>query len=247
MKNKITLCLLGITAIIIASSFFYQKSKLTIWMMGDSTMAIKDKRKYPETGWGVPFATMFQSNVEVKNLAKNGRSSKSFINEGLWQQVYDGAKPGDYVFIQFGHNDEKVDKPSTGVYLDEYKANLSMFVAKVREKEATPVLLTSIARRAFENGKLVDTHKGYPEAVRQVADSLGVVLIDLTAKTEKLLSKKGEKGSVQYFLHLAEGHENYPKGIIDNTHLNTVGAKVIADLVVKDIKKQKLPLRKVLK
>lgn len=233
---------LGFAIMLILSSFLPPSKKINVWMMGDSTMSIKSKDKFPETGWGVPFSTFFKEHVTVHNLARNGRSTKSFINEGLWNTVYEGLSEGDYVLIQFGHNDEKIDKPKTGTSISEYKSNLSLFVEKVRSKKATPILLTPIARRSFQDGKLVDTHGEYPDAVRQVADSLQVALLDMTRETSKLIRKRGEKKSVAFFLHMPPNSENYPNGAVDNTHLNVHGAQVIADLAVKAMKKQKISL-----
>lgn len=215
--------------------------------MGDSTMSIKDEHKFPETGWGVPFATLFKDQIHVRNQAKNGRSTRSFINEGLWKEVYEQSKAGDYLFIQFGHNDEKIEKPAVGTSIAVYKANLSMFISKAREKNVHPVLLTPIARRHFEGSILVDTHKGYPAAMRSVADSLHVPLIDLTEKTNLLLRKLGEKKSKRLFLHLKEGDKNYPEGVEDNTHLNAEGAKVVAELVVEELRVLDLGLKSSLK
>jgi len=246
-KKNILRSLSGMLVLGLLCSFILQPKKKNIWMIGDSTMAIKAPNKFPETGWGVAFATKFKGHAEVQNKAKNGRSTKSCINEGIWKEVYEGMQPGDYVFIQFGHNDEKVQKPNTGTTIDEYKANLSMFVTEARSKKAEPILLTPIVRRAFEEGKLVDTHGAYPDAVRQVADSLQVPLIDLTIQTAELLTKLGEEGSISLFLHLPEGYPNYPKGAVDNTHLNEDGAEAIANLVVRDIKKQRIPLMNDLK
>lgn len=216
-------------------------------MIGDSTMSIKAADKFPETGWGMPFADVFKEKVTVKNKARNGRSTKSCIGEGTWQEVYEGLKQDDYVFIQFGHNDEKVDKPNTGTTIAEYKANLSRFVTETRAKKANPILLTPIARRAFEEEKLIDTHGAYPDAVRKVADSLDVPLIDLTRQTSASLTEMGEEKSTSWFLHLPEGHINYPKGVVDNTHLNEHGAETIVTFVVQDIKRQQMPLAKDLK
>ena len=223
-------------------SYIIQPRKKNVWMIGDSTMAIKAPDKFPETGWGVAFATRFNAHTEVQNRARNGRSTKSCINEGIWKEVYEGIQPGDYVFIQFGHNDEKVHKPNTGTTIAEYKTNLSFFVTETRSKKGNPILLTPIARRAFADGKLVDTHGEYPDAVRQVADSLDVPLIDLTTETSAVLSKLGEERSVSLFLHLPEGYPNYPKGAVDNTHLNEHGAETIANLVVQEMKRQGIPL-----
>ncbi|TDS14883.1 rhamnogalacturonan acetylesterase [Sphingobacterium paludis] len=223
------------------------KKKLTIWMMGDSTMAIKAPNKFPETGWGVAFAKLFNEDVMIKNMAKNGRSTKSFIREGLWNEVYRGIQPGDYVLIQFGHNDEKIHKPNTGVTIDEYKKNLSLFVRAVQGKKATPILLSPIARRSFVDEELQDTHMNYPTAVRQVADSLQASFLDLTELSTALLVKEGELKSRELFLHLPKGSPNYPEGVIDNTHLNEKGAASIAALVANELRRQRHPLAKELK
>lgn len=243
-KKKLTLLLLCALTL---CAFTLQDEEITLWMMGDSTMAIKDPNKYPETGWGVPFATLFKSSVQVKNKAKNGRSTRSFINEGRWQEIYDQLREGDYLFIQFGHNDEKINKPNVGTDIGTFKANLGMFIVKAREKGAQPILLTPIARRNFEQGVLVDTHKDYPAATRAVADSLQVPLIDLTEKTNRLLTKLGERKSEKLFLHLKPGHKNYPEGVIDNTHLNKEGAMAVAKLTVEGMKELKLGLVRQLK
>jgi len=229
------------------TAYTLKQERKTVWMMGDSTMAIKDTAKFPETGWGMPFATLFHANISVKNEAQNGRSTRSFINEGRWEEIYRQLAAGDYLLIQFGHNDEKVNKPKVGTSLAEYKRNLSLFVTKALEKKAHPILLTPIARRAFENGKLVETHQGYPNAMRSVADSLQVPLIDLTQKTNDLLAKLGEEKSKKLFLHVKPGHQNYPKGVEDNTHLNPQGALTIAKLAANGIRELKLELKNDLK
>ena len=111
------------------------KKPITIWLCGDSTMSIKEKRAYPETGWGMPFVYFWDSTVSIENLAKNGRSTSSFRNEGLWKKVLDGAKEGDYVFIQFGHNDE-VQTKKTYTTETEFKANLKQYITEARSKNA---------------------------------------------------------------------------------------------------------------
>src|SRR6188474_2956582 len=145
------------------------KKKITIWLCGDSTMSVKAKRAYPETGWGMPFVYFWDSTVTVENLAKNGRSTSSFRNEGIWKNVLDGAKEGDYVFIQFGHNDE-VPTKKTYTTEAEFKNNLRQYVSEARSKKATPILLTPVARRKFDqSGKIEGTHDVYSEIVRAVA------------------------------------------------------------------------------
>jgi len=229
-------------------SFLIPEDKPTIWMIGDSTMAIKQPDKFPETGWGVAFAEAFTGKVSVDNRARNGRSTKSFINQGLWKEVSDSIKVGDYLFIQFGHNDEKIHKPSTGAALDEFKKNLAFFVTQARQVNATPVLLSPIARRKYQNGVLEDTHGAYPAAVKQVADSLQVTFIDLTTLTTAMLEQAGEQESKDFFLHLQpQEHVNYPDGVTDNTHLNRSGAKAVSDLVTTALKNMNDPLAAFLK
>ncbi|MDQ7947350.1 MAG: rhamnogalacturonan acetylesterase, partial [Pedobacter sp.] len=179
--------------------------------------------------------------------AMNGRSTKSFLNEKRWESVLSTLKPGDYVLIEFGHNDEKVDRPEIGTSLVEFKNNLAKFVVETRAKNAYPILLTPIMRRSFTNGKLQDTHLGYPDVVRKLADSLHVPLIDMHQKTQRLLADLGEQPSIQLFNHVDPGHVNYPEGKKDNTHLSPQGAKAVAALVVEGIRENRLGLMKYLK
>ena len=220
-----------------------EKKKITIWLCGDSTMSIKETKAYPETGWGMPFVYFWDSTVNIENLAKNGRSTSSFRNEGLWQIVLDKAAEGDYVFIQFGHNDE-VPTKKTYTTEAEFKNNLKQYVTEARSKKAIPILLTPMARRKFDaNGKVEGTHEVYAAIVRQVAAENNVVLIDLDKKSQALLQQWGEEKSKLLFNHLApDEHPNYPGGKEDNTHFNELGARMIAELVLAEIKKQHLEL-----
>lgn len=211
--------------------------KITIWMCGDSTMSIKEKKAYPETGWGIPFVYFWDSTVVVENLAKNGRSTSSFRNEGLWKKVFDGAGEGDYVFIQFGHNDEVATK-KTYTTEAEFKNNLEQYVAEARSKKATPVLLTPMARRKFDqNGKIEGTHDVYSQIVRDVATEEKVILFDMDKTTQQLYQQFGVENSKLLFLQLKPGeHPNYPDGKEDNTHFSELGARLIAQLVLGEIK-----------
>lgn len=228
-------------------SFNLKGDKVTLFIIGDSTAANKAEKAFPETGWGMEIANFFNDLVVVNNRAANGRSTKSFINEKKWEAVFNKLKSGDFVFIQFGHNDEKTDKPEVGTSLDEYKANLVFYVNQTREKNAHPILLTPIVRRSFKKGVFADSHKGYPDVVRKVADSLKVPLIDMHQKTEKLLVGIGEVASIKLFNHLDSGHVNYPNGRKDNTHLSPQGAKEVAALVAQGIAETKIGLAKYLK
>jgi lysophospholipase L1-like esterase len=228
------------------SAFLFTADPVTVYIIGDSTAANKSQKAFPETGWGMEFGPMFKKEVKVDNRAMNGRSTKSFLQEKRWDSVLSTLKAGDYVLIQFGHNDEKIDKPTVGTSLAEYKANLIKYVKETQAKKAYPILLTPIARRNFVNGVLTDTHLGYPDVVRKLADSLKVPLIDMQRKTEKLIADLGENPSIKLFLHVDSGHVNYPKGKIDNTHLSPTGAKAVAGLVAQGLIESKIELRKYL-
>ena len=217
-----------------------EKKTITLWLCGDSTMSIKDKRAYPETGWGMPFVYFWDSTVVVENLAKNGRSTSSFRNEGLWKKVINEAKEGDYVFIQFGHNDE-VSTKKTYTTETEFRNNLKQYVAEARSKKVRPILLTPMARRSFDSlsGKIKGTHDVYAQIIRDVAKEETVVLFDMDKKTQALYQQMGVENSKLLFNHLKPGeHPNYPDGKEDNTHFNELGARLVAQLVLKEIKQQ---------
>ena len=201
-------------------------------------MSIKEVRAYPETGWGMPFAYFFDTTVTVDNRAKNGRSTRTFISESLWQPVADVLKEGDYVFIQFGHNDEVKEKVDRYTPPDDYNANLVRFVSETRAKKAVPVLLTPVTRRRFDaSGHIMETHEVYSNLVRSVAKELSVPLIDLDRKSQALLQQYGPENSKLLFDWLEPGeHPNYPEGKQDDTHFNELGARKIAELVLKEIK-----------
>jgi len=216
-----------------------EKKKITIWMCGDSTMSIKEKKAYPEAGWGMPFVYFWDSTVTIENLAKNGRSTSSFRNEGLWQIVLDKATEGDYVFIQFGHNDE-VSTKKTYTTETEFKNNLRQYVSEARRKKTTPILLTPMARRKFDAaGKIEGTHDVYSQIVREVAKEEKVALFDMDKITQLLYQQVGVENSKLLFMQLKPNeHPNYPDGKEDNTHFNELGARLVAQLVLEEIKKQ---------
>jgi len=216
-----------------------EKKKITIWLCGDSTMSIKEKKAYPETGWGMPFLYFWDSTVTVENLAKNGRSTSSFRNEGLWKKVVDSAAEDDYVFIQFGHNDE-VPTKKTYTTETEFKNNLKQYVTEARGKKAIPILLTPMARRKFDAaGKIEGTHDVYSQIVRDVAKEEKVLLFDMDKITQQLYQQFGVENSKLLFMQLKpKEHPNYPDGRDDNTHFNELGARLIAQLVLEEIKKQ---------
>jgi Lysophospholipase L1 and related esterases len=220
------------------------KKHITVYLIGDSTMSIKLTKNYPETGWGMPFVYFFDSTVTVDNRAQNGRSTKSFLNENRWQPVVDKLQEGDYVFVQFGHNDE-VPTKKNATTPGEFKNNLVKYITDTRNKKAQPVLLTPVARRRFdEAGRVVGTHEQYSQIVREVAAAQKVPLIDLDAKSKALLQEWGVEKSKLLYNQLAPGeHPNYPKGVEDNTHFNELGARVMAQLVLQGIKELGLELQ----
>ena len=225
-----------VTLWLVASSF------TTIHLMGDSTMAEKDLSDgKPERGWGMMFPNFVDSTFRVVNYAQNGRSTKSFIDKGLWQRVYDALQPGDYVFIQFGHNDAKADDPERyAPAFGAYEDNLRRFVTGAREKGATPVLLTPVARRWFKDGKLDrNCHTDYPAAMKQVADEMGVILLDITTPTLDWIEGLGDEASRPYFMHLPAGkYACAPEGKEDNTHTVARGARKVAEIVCEAVRKQ---------
>jgi lysophospholipase L1-like esterase len=218
-----------------------EKKKIKIFMAGDSTMAIKAPRAFPETGWGMPFVHFWDTSVTVINKAKNGASTRTFTEDGLWQLILQQAEAGDYVFFQFGHND-KVPAKKSYTTEKEFMNNLKRFILESRNKNAIPVLLTPVARRKFDStGRIEGTHEAYSQLVRYVAAEEKVVLIDLDKKSQSLYRLLGEEKSKLLFLHLQKGeHPNYPDGKEDNTHFSELGARLMAQLVLSGIR-EKIP------
>jgi lysophospholipase L1-like esterase len=203
---------------------------LSLRIAGDSTAAIFPATD-PRVGWGAVAQQFFLAMVKVADAAASGRSSKSFIDEGLWSAMKTQIKAGDYVFIEFGHNDEKTADPLR--YTDPattYREYLKTYVCETRNLGAIPVLLTPISRRSFAGTVISPTHGAYPAAVLAVAAETSTPVIDMTERTRVWLEALGPTDSVPYF---APG---------DNTHLSAMGAPEVAKLVAAGIKDLKLPL-----
>lgn len=254
MKTKL---LPALCALLLLTSFRTDtRDVTTIFMIGDSTMANKPlDGDNPERGWGQMLPGFFTEDIRVDNHARNGRSSKSFIDEGLWEQVRTQIRKGDYVFIQFGHNDEK---PKPDRHTDPgttFDANLRRFVEETRAKGGIPVLFNSIVRRNFFDNKnavtdddlrrekvegtslegdtLIDTHGAYLESPRRVAAELDVPFVDLNRLTHDLVQDMGREASKSLFCWVpANTYAACPKGRQDNTHLNIYGARRVARLAV---------------
>ncbi|MBN1780554.1 rhamnogalacturonan acetylesterase [bacterium] len=209
-----------------------------VYLIGDSTVADKPVEGNPERGWGQLLPQFFTASVKIRNHAVNGRSTRSFIDEGRWDAVLDSLSSGDYVFVQFGHNDQKdYDTTRYAAPHGAYNKNLIRFINESRMKDARPVLVTPVMRRRFdEKGQFYDTHGEYPDVVRELADSLQVPLVDLHQSSRKLIEEMGEEDSKKIFLWIGPGlYARLPEGKEDNTHFSEYGATQIAGLVVRDI------------
>lgn len=245
MKNILLLCLcLSFLA------FHSGEDKIRIFLIGDSTMASKLPTDAPETGWGMVLPQYFSEAVEVQNHAVNGRSTKSFRSEGRWGKVLEQMRPGDWVLIQFGHNDQKnTDTTRYAAPQTDYRKNLTRYIEEARAKGGKPILLTPVMRRKFdEKGQFVDTHGEYPQVVREVAKALGVPLIDMHAQSRVVIEKMGVEGSKSLFMHLpGKMYSKFPEGKIDDTHFSQYGASVMASLAAGGIKEIGNPLLGLLK
>lgn len=255
---------------------FTDERPVRVFMVGDSTMANKDTTGgKQERGWGMLLPEYFDNSVVISNHAVNGRSSKSFIDEGRWQKVLDELCEGDYVIIQFGHNDEKKNDPKRYTEVGgSFDNNLRCYVSEARQKGAIPILLNSVVRRnfstpsnkviddeglrdkAFEGGDdlkggsdtLTDTHGAYREVPRQIAAEMNVPFVDANRVTSELEQGLGSEGSKKLHMIYAPGEcKAYPKGRKDNTHYNQIGARIVAGLLAIEIGKQVPELRRHLK
>lgn len=251
MKNKTLYRLLLLTASFwVNSAFIPTEEKPRIFLIGDSTCANKNPYDAPETGWGQVLPELFSTAVEIQNHAVNGRSTRSFRNQGLWKKVYDQLHKGDYVFIQFGHNDQKEsDTTRYAAAQTDYRKNLIRYIEETQAKGATPVLFTPVMRRKFdEDGKFVDQHGEYPVVVREIAKQYNITLIDMHASSQIVIEQHGVEGSKKIFMNVAAGiYAKFPKGIEDNTHFTAYGARLMANLAADGLVISGNPLRNFLK
>ena len=240
---------------VILCAFVPIKKKVTVYMAGDSTMTIQDLSRqvkdsitgqvtdepFPMRGWGQMLPNFFNSEVNIENFAKSGLSTLTFVANGWWKKIMDSIQPNDFVVIGFGHNDEFKTTYPRFTTPEEYEANLRRFVSEVRGKGAIPILCTPVARRKFENGKLVDTHGAYSEAVRKIAKDENVFFVDMDKETGKLILKFGENDSKKLYTYLEKGvNKNFQKGREDDTHFSELGATLAASAFVKGIRELKI-------
>ena len=247
-------------------AFTSQQEPVTVYLIGDSTMADYSgdydpendymKTRYPLMGWGQVFQEFMISDslskvnglikadsVFVDNKARGGRSTRTFFQEGRWRSVYENLKEDDLVLMQFGHNDASENKPERYVNIEGYKEFLRLYVGQARQKGAHPIILTPVARNyPWEDGHLQNVHGGYDQAAKDVAEEMDVMLIDLNQRSMDYFSEKGkEYVTKNYFMNLPAGkYEAYPEGQDDNTHFQPAGAKALAQLVFDGMKELKL-------
>lgn len=213
------------------------KEKVTLFLVGDSTMAPKKEKKRPETGWGEMLVNYIDTtSVTIENHARNGRSSRTFMEEGRWDSIMTKMAAGDIVFVQFGHNDEVQTKKSSTTP-DVFQANLRKYISDTRSKNALPVLLTSVTRRSFNADSVYyDSHEEFNNLMREVALEQEVILIDMNVSSTNLIKESGFTESVKFYLQADPAVlPNYPKGVHDNTHFNSFGANAMAGLAVDEI------------
>lgn len=261
-KNISGLLLLGF----ITLSFYVQKDPVTVYLVGDSTMADysnnydegKDymKTRYPVTGWGQVFQQFLVSDslhkvkgiikrdsVIVDDRARGGRSTRTFFQEGRWRTVFEDLKKDDVVIIQFGHNDAAENKTERYVDIEGYKEFLRLYVSQTRQKGAHPIILTPVARNyPWENDRLENVHGEYDLAAKEVAKEMDALFIDLNQRSMDHFSEKGrEYVSEKYFMNLPAGvYEAYPEGQEDNTHFQPEGATAVARLVFEGMQELKI-------
>jgi lysophospholipase L1-like esterase len=226
--DKLTLEFLGDRPCVDAIEIKPADDAVTVYLAGDST--VTDQPREPWNSWGQMLPAFFKPGVAVANYAESGEALRSFVSERRLEKVLSTIKPGDYLFVQFGHNDQKEKGEGVGAFTT-YKASLKHFVAEARNKKAIPVLVTPVSRRAFgPDGKVINNLGDYPEAVRQVAREESVPLIDLNAESKPFYEALGVEGSKRAF--------------VDNTHHNNYGSYELARCVVEGIRRNHLGLAK---
>jgi lysophospholipase L1-like esterase len=235
-----------IVVILAGTAFLPHDKNVTVWMIGDSTMCKYSPDRAPMTGWGMPFALFFDSSLTIENKAAGGRSTRTFINEKRWQPIVESMKGGDYVLIQFGHNDEATGERYKDRYtpVADFKINLQRFIAETNGRKGIPVLITPVTRRVFDkDGNIKETHKEYSAAVREVAQATNTPLIDLDERSRELVQSFGPIYSKLLYMNLdSMANPHYPAGLKDNTHFNEYGARLMAALVLQEIKKLNIAL-----
>lgn len=222
------------------------KKATTVFLAGNSTVVDQDRE--PWAAWGQMITRFFEpGNISIANYAESGETLKAFARERRLEKIFRLAKPGDYLFIEFAHNDQKPG----GNHLDAfttYKQTLKEWIGEARKRGITPVLVTSMHRRNFDSsGHIINTLGDYPEAMRQTAAEEKAALIDLNAMSKTLYEAWGPGQSLKAFVHYpANTFPGQPTALADNTHFNPYGAYELARCIVKGIAAANLPIAKFL-
>lgn len=214
-----------------------------LFLIGGSTMATFPPER-PVVGWGQKLPELFQNAAQVDNRARSGRSSKSFIDQGLWAGVINDIRAGDFLIVCFGTNDAASDSARHTAPRGEFAENLKRFIAETRAKGATPMLATSVAHRRWDaHGRWAETASEYVIVTREIAAAERVPLLEMFERTAALEKSLGAEGSKALHLYLPPGrYDSYPNGAHDDTHFCADGARRVAELAVEEIRRLKLPL-----
>ncbi len=229
--NKLTLEFNGEAPVCESIRIEPDTSATTIYLCGNSTVV--DQTREPWASWGQMIPYFFNTNVVFANHAESGLSADSFIGSGRLKKIISEIKEGDYVLIEFGHNDQKQSGPGVGAYYS-FMTNLKMYIDEARAKGAIPVLITPTQRRKFdENGKNQNSHGEYPDAIRWLAAKENVALVDLNEITNTLIEAFGSENSKKLFVHYRAGtFSGQNKTLADNTHFSSFGAYEVAKCVI---------------
>jgi lysophospholipase L1-like esterase len=218
----------------------------TLYLAGDSTVVDQDKE--PWAAWGQMLPLFFGPNIAIANEAESGETIRSFVEEGRLDKILSTIRPGDYLAVQFGHNDQK---PGGGYVpaATDFKAYLLRYLAEVRAHGASMMLVTPVNRRNFDaEGKIVPTLGDYPDAMREFARQNGLPLVDLNLLSKTLFEAMGEAGTLHAFVHYpAHTFPDQAEDLKDNTHFNSYGAYELARAIVEDMRTQRLPLARYLR
>ena len=218
-----------------------------IYLFGDSTCQYNDETTYPQVGWGQFFHEYVKDNFEIIKLAKNGRSTRTFKEEKLYEPCEKGISKGDYIFIQFGHNDSKLNSERYTEPFKDYQENLLFYANIARKVGATPVFLSSIYRRHFIGDKLdPNCHGDYPRAMKELAERENIIFLDITSASKKYIEDLGDEKSKELFMISGLGKYDYPESTFDNTHLVEKGARAMCELIKKECLKNDT-LKKIIK
>lgn len=262
MKRYPSILLFLFVAVLVTGMVSEKKRPVNVFLAGDSTCAnyaLEDdyqSKRFPLTGWGQVFQQFFRKDslskvsgiikadsVIVDDRAKGGRSTRTFFQEGRWRAIYSEMQPGDLVIISFGHNDASKEKTERYVDVEGYKEFLRLYVLQTRQKGGIPVLMTPVNRNyPWEDGVLKSCHGEYPQALKDIAAEMNVLIIDLTQLSCEHFTKKGQDFvSEKYFMNLPAGvYSAYPDGQKDNTHFQPAGANAVAQMVFDGLKSLKL-------